>query len=334
MSHWSKFEKCCCCISLEIGTRLIGAVFLLISLALFIAYLIKLEDARDIFLHGLYNIQGCTIPPIDTLTDSTFEYSILANLLLIIGCVSCTRWLLVPWLSVYILNMFLLICVSLGMFLSPIPLLHGDMNGSAVHQSLRLLGFIPLLLAAAIFYAWLVVRSRFIELGKLEKSEDDQCCPMELKKGVQILGGILAILSGVMLVVFFAKLDEIISQQYYKIFEVEISRKTLTMMGGSIVLSIFVNILMILGCSGRKWRRVMVLPWLLFYGAGIVCCIWTHLYYTSKCWREEKMIGLGCLGLGFVFLIIWSMVWMVAAQVTEKQKTLISTPNPLLFKRA
>ena len=32
MSHWSKFEKCCCCISLEIGTRLIGAVFLLISL--------------------------------------------------------------------------------------------------------------------------------------------------------------------------------------------------------------------------------------------------------------------------------------------------------------
>ena len=27
------------------------------------------------------------------------------------------------------------------------------------------------------------------------------------------------------------------------------------------------------------------------------------------------MIGLGCLGIGFVFLIIWSLVWMVAAQV-------------------
>ena len=26
------------------------------------------------------------------------------------------------------------------------------------------------------------------------------------------------------------------------------------------------------------------------------------------------MIGLGCLGLGFVFLVVWSMVWMVAAQ--------------------
>ena len=37
---------------------------------------------------------------------------------------------------------------------------------------------------------------------------------------MQILGGILAILSGVMLVVFFAKLDEIIERQYYTMFEV------------------------------------------------------------------------------------------------------------------
>ena len=54
-------------------------------------------------------------------------------------------------------------------------------------------------------------------------------------------------------------------------------------------MSIVVNILMILGCSGKKWRRVLVLPWLLFYGAGVVICIWTHLYYTSLCWREEKV---------------------------------------------
>ena len=81
----------------------------------------------------------------------------------------------------------------------------------------------------------LCVRSRFIELGKAEKSEEDQCCPMGLKTGepafcisliaflclaVQILGGILAILSGVMLVIFFAKLDDVISRQYQKIFEV------------------------------------------------------------------------------------------------------------------
>ena len=32
VSHWTKLSACCCCISLETGTRLVGAVFLLISL--------------------------------------------------------------------------------------------------------------------------------------------------------------------------------------------------------------------------------------------------------------------------------------------------------------
>ena len=38
--------------------------------------------------------------------------------------------------------------------------------------------------------------------------------------GVQILAGILAILSAVMLVIFFAKLDDLISRQYFNIFQV------------------------------------------------------------------------------------------------------------------
>ena len=46
-------------------------------------YLIKLEDLRDYILEGLYGIPPCTIPPIDTLTDTAFEYSILANILLV-----------------------------------------------------------------------------------------------------------------------------------------------------------------------------------------------------------------------------------------------------------
>ena len=46
-------------------------------------YLIKLEDLRDFILEGLYSIPPCTIPPIDTLTDAAFEYSILANILLV-----------------------------------------------------------------------------------------------------------------------------------------------------------------------------------------------------------------------------------------------------------
>ena len=39
--------------------------------------------------------------------------------------------------------------------------------------------------------------------------------------GVQILAGILAILSAVMLVIFFAKLDDLITRQYFNIFQVK-----------------------------------------------------------------------------------------------------------------
>ena len=42
-------------------------------------------------------------------------------------------------------------------------------------------------------------------------------------------------------------------------------------------------------CSQFYHLSEQVLPWLLFYGGGIVTCIWSHLYYTSLCWREEKV---------------------------------------------
>ena len=48
-------------------------------------YLIKLEDIRDYILDDLYGIIPCTIPPIDTITDLAFEYSLVANLLLVSG---------------------------------------------------------------------------------------------------------------------------------------------------------------------------------------------------------------------------------------------------------
>ena len=41
-----------------------------------------------------------------------------------------------------------------------------------------------------------------------------------MSAGVQIMGGVMAILSGVILVVFFAKLDELVSRQYYSLFQV------------------------------------------------------------------------------------------------------------------
>ena len=54
----------------------------------------------------------------------------------------------------------------------------------------------------------------------MEKNPGDPCCQIKIKTGVQIIGGVLAILSGVLLVVFFAKLDELVSRQYYALFQV------------------------------------------------------------------------------------------------------------------
>ena len=117
------------------------------------------------------------------------------------------------------------------------------------------------------------LRSHFIKLGKLEKSPEDPCCQIKIKTGVQIIGGVLAILSGVLLVVFFAKLDELVSRQYYALFQVkprsdidwivpglfqtELSRGSLTLMAGCIVLSILVNIMLILGGENNLTRTNM-----------------------------------------------------------------------------
>ena len=56
-----------------------------------------------------------------------------------------------------------------------------------------------------------------------------------------------------------------------------------------------------------------VLPWLLFYGGGIVTCIWSHLYYTSLCWREEKVSRSQC-----------STFWIQSIQPFFPPSTLLS----------
>ena len=63
-------------------------------------------------------------------------------------------------------------------------------------------------------------RSQFVKLGKTCAEPGDWCCPLRLKTGVQVIGGVLALLSGAVLVLFFAKLDDIVSRQYFKLFQV------------------------------------------------------------------------------------------------------------------
>ena len=46
-------------------------------------YLARVQDVRDFLLDDLYGIAPCSLPPLDTLVDTCFQYSILANMLLV-----------------------------------------------------------------------------------------------------------------------------------------------------------------------------------------------------------------------------------------------------------
>ena len=82
-----------------------------------------------------------------------------------------------------------------------------------------------------------------------------------------------------------------------------------------------------------RWRRVVLLtPWLIFYGVGILVAIVSHQWFTTDCWVEEKVYGIISLALGFVTMIVWTLVWIVSAEAYEKPKVLIGR-NPLGFQR-
>merc|ERR1712020_273334 len=149
-------EKCGGCLSLHKSARIIGTVLFLLTVGLFVAYLIFIENLRRIILEDLFEIAPCSQPWIDIVIDSLFEYSLLVNLLLIGTCVGCTRWVLIPWLILYAINIFLLVVVSIYMFIKPIPVFTTE---SAHYELLRLFGLVPLAAALLLGYFWMVVRN-------------------------------------------------------------------------------------------------------------------------------------------------------------------------------
>ena len=56
-------------------------------------YLVRIQDVRDFLLDDLYGIAPCSLPPLDTLVDTCFQYSILVNMLLVSAALQ--HWFLV-----------------------------------------------------------------------------------------------------------------------------------------------------------------------------------------------------------------------------------------------
>ena len=99
------------------------------------------------------------------------------------------------------------------------------------------------------------------------------------------------------------------------------------------------------------------MPWLIYYGIGILIAIAAHQWLTTLCWVEEKIYGkyisayvcllfitnftylftfilpgLIALGIGFFTTILWTAVWIVAAEAADKPQVLLNR-NPLGFQR-
>ncbi|XP_040564578.1 uncharacterized protein [Lepeophtheirus salmonis] len=339
-------KKCCFCLTLINGVRSIGAILFTLTLTIFVFYLVFIEYVRLRVLENLYGIIPCSQPRIDIIIDSLFEYSLLANTLLLIVCTTgCTRWLLVPWLTIYALDILTLIAISMYLFIFPMPLIS---ENRMEHSLLRGIGLIPLLLAVALTYCWMVVRALYTEMNESGTNDNAPsasmgpvstnnnspkiCCPLKLRMGVQILGGILTIVSLNLLIAHYLKLDDVIADKYERLFGEKPAARIQVMISSSIVLCIFVNILVIFGGSGGRWRRALLLPWLIVYGFIIMGAIGAHQWFTTLCWVEEKVYGLVCLITGFLGLVLWTLVWLVAAEASEKPKLLIAR-NPLGFQR-
>ncbi|QQP49099.1 Uncharacterized protein FKW44_009629, partial [Caligus rogercresseyi] len=232
-------KKCCFCLTLINGVRSIGAILFTLTLSLFVFYLVFIEYVRLRIFENFYGIIPCSQPKIDILIDSLFEYSLLANALLLIVCsTGCTRWLLVPWLTVYALDILTLLGVSIYLFIFPMPLLS---ENRMEHSLLRAIGLIPFFLSMALTYCWMVVRALYNDMNEPGGNEGPSsgpmgpglstanspkvCCPLKLRMGVQILGGILTILSLNILVAHYLKLDDIIADKYERLFAEQPSAK-------------------------------------------------------------------------------------------------------------
>ena len=99
-----------------------------------------------------------------------------------------------------------------------------------------------------------------------------------------------------------------------------------------IMAAIAVNLLVFFGSTGERWRRVFLMPWLIYYGIGILIAIGAHQWLTTLCWVEEKLYGLIALGIGFFTTILWTTVWIVAAEAADKPQVMLNR-NPLGFQR-
>lgn len=106
------------------------------------------------------------------------------------------------------------------MFIYPLPMFTTE---NAHYELVRLFGLVPIAAALLLTYFWMIVRNLFASISSLEKKNDEQngCCNLNYKTGVQIMAGILTIFSAVFLVLHYVKVDQMIEAKFERMFKTE-----------------------------------------------------------------------------------------------------------------
>ena len=78
------------------------------------------------------------------------------------GGTCCTRWLLMPWLIMYFINICCFISISVILFIFPMPLMA---EHAPEFPALRAIGLVPLLIGIILIYFWLVILSLFRKMS-------------------------------------------------------------------------------------------------------------------------------------------------------------------------
>lgn len=198
---------CCSCS----GRAVVGAIFFLITLVIFVVYLLFIEYIRLDILEDYFGILHCSQAWLDVLVDSLFEYSLLCNLLIVI---SSNKWFHLPWLFIYFINGIVLFFVTILQLVKPAPILWE--NGLE-----RIWALVPIALIALIVWGWIIIKRSY---NKTFLEYEANLCKINPRFLVQSFGGFMAISCTIFLVAFGMNIiDKPIVQKLNQLSALELS---------------------------------------------------------------------------------------------------------------
>ena len=194
------------------GRAIVGAIFFLITLVVFVFYLLFIEYLRLDILEDYFGILHCSQAWLDVLVDSLFEYSLLCNLLIVI---SSNKWFHLPWLFIYFINGIVLFFLTILQLVKPVPIFWE--NGLE-----RIWALAPIALIALIIWGWIIVKRSY---NKTLLEYEANLCKINPRFLVQSFGGFMAISCTIFLVAFGMNIiDKIVVQKLNQFSGLDLSK--------------------------------------------------------------------------------------------------------------